>query len=129
MSTYTGWGMNSGSSAAGPRNTVQDVEPNESGSRRRKLAGYIRAANELRQTYQQSWNTRDDPYESAEPIPGSFPGNAAAKSGEEEMVIFPSYARRHVKQKVYILGDRVQLIADHLNSQRLSQVQYRSQQG
>lgn len=93
-------GMNSGYSSAGYRAAVQDGTSGETGGRRRKLAGYLRAANELRQTYQQSWNSKEDPYENTESIPGAFPGNAAAKSSEEEMVIFPSYAKRHIKQEV-----------------------------
>lgn len=77
----------------------------EAGTRRRKLAGYFKAANELRQTYQQnymqSWGTRDGTNDSVESIPGSGPdGLTVARTGEEEMLLFPSYARRHVKQQV-----------------------------
>jgi len=84
--------------------STQDAENSgsESGGRRKKLAGYLKAANELRQSYQQSysqsWATRDG--QDDEPVPGSFPGGARARSGDDEMIMFPSYARRHVKQKV-----------------------------
>ena len=71
--------------------------------RRRKLAGYLRAANELRQTYQQNYlqsgKNRDGPSDTDD-MPGAFPGAVTTRDGDEQMVIFPSYARRHVKQKV-----------------------------
>ena len=74
----------------------------ERGTRRRKLAGYLRAANELRQSYQQAYGLggRDgsaDEDESA--IPGSFPDVSVVRSDDEEMLLFPSYARRHHKKK------------------------------
>lgn len=80
----------------------------EPGARRKKIAGYLKAANELRQAYQQSytrgwggggggdrldWDQGDD-------TPGAFPDAAIVRSGDEEMVLFPSYARKHVKRKV-----------------------------
>ena len=71
----------------------------ETGSRRKKLAGYLKAANELRQTYQSSWNTRDGTSD----MPGAYPEGSMGRSGEEEMLLFPSYARRHVKEKVSVL--------------------------
>ena len=71
----------------------------ETGSRRKKLAGYLKAANELRQTYQSSWNTRDGTSD----MPGAYPEGSMGRSGEEEMLLFPSYARRHVKEKVIVL--------------------------
>lgn len=78
-----------------------DSGEREPGTRRRKLAGYLKAANELRQTYQQnvqdSWASRDG----SQDMPGSFPdANVATGTGKQEMLIFPSYARRHVKHKV-----------------------------
>lgn len=69
------------------------------GTRRRKLAGYFKAANELRQTYQQnvhSWANKDG----SSDMPGEFDSASFAQTGDEEMLLFPSYARRHVKQKV-----------------------------
>ncbi|KAJ8116055.1 hypothetical protein OPT61_g2435 [Boeremia exigua] len=75
----------------------------ESGSRRRKLAGYLKAANELRQTYTQqyapNWSSREAQYDYEDDTPGSFPDAAIVRSGEEEMILFPSYARKHIKRK------------------------------
>ncbi|MCJ1238343.1 hypothetical protein MMC14_006332 [Varicellaria rhodocarpa] len=75
----------------------------ERGTRRRKFAGYLKAANELRQSYQQSYAGRGqddggvDDYDQG--IPGAFPDVAIARNGDEEMVLFPSYARRHVEKE------------------------------
>ncbi|RDW89797.1 phosphatidate phosphatase App1 family protein [Aspergillus mulundensis] len=70
----------------------------ERGARRKKVFEYLKAANELRQSYAASWTaqrnaTRDlgDEYMNT---PGAFPDVEIARSGDEEMVIFPSYARR-----------------------------------
>lgn len=77
----------------------------ERGARRRKLAGYLKAANELRQSYQQSYGlggqrdgTTDD---DSNYMPGSFPDATASRSasGDEEMLLFPSYAVRHSTRK------------------------------
>jgi phosphatidate phosphatase APP1 len=77
----------------------------EPGARRRKLAGYLKAANELRQSYQEQYapnwsraqNFNSDDYQ--DDTPGDFPDAAVVRSGEEEMILFPSYARKHVKKK------------------------------
>ena len=75
-------------------------EGREPGARRKKIAGYLKAANELRQSYfnqeGDGYNTRD---ESGVEGPGGFPEAAVIRSGNEEMILFPSYARRHVKRK------------------------------
>ncbi|KAI9732332.1 MAG: hypothetical protein M1834_001539 [Cirrosporium novae-zelandiae] len=74
-------------------------ETRERGSRRKKFMGYLKAANELRQTYQQSYlSQRNGFVEYGQEIPGAFPDIAIAQSGGEEMVLFPSYARRHIKK-------------------------------
>ena len=74
----------------------------ERGTRRKKLAGYLKAANELRQSYQQSSAARaqfdGEVEEDDAGIPGAFPDVAIARNGDEEMVLFPSYARRHTKK-------------------------------
>lgn len=79
-------------------------EVREPGGRRKKFAGYLRAANEMRQTYQlsykDSWASRGGQGDSADDIPGAFPGSITASSGDNQLVLFPSYARRHIKQKV-----------------------------
>ncbi|KAH0553007.1 hypothetical protein GP486_006798, partial [Trichoglossum hirsutum] len=79
-------------------------EGRERGTRRKKIAGYLKAANELRQSYQQSYgggkaSAQDfDVYENEQRVPGAFADVAVVRSGDEEMVLFPSYARRHVKK-------------------------------
>lgn len=80
--------------------------PREPGARRRKLAGYLKAANELRQTYQQqyapNWTKTEATWNYEDDTPGSFPDAAIVRNGDEEMILFPSYARKHVKRKVSI---------------------------
>ncbi|EPE36117.1 hypothetical protein GLAREA_05455 [Glarea lozoyensis ATCC 20868] len=81
----------------------QSSDGKELGSRRKKLAGYFKAANEIRQSYQQSYtqkwtgdNGQDE--EDMRGIPGSFPDVAIVSHGDEQLVLFPSYARRHTKE-------------------------------
>ncbi|KAL8714382.1 MAG: hypothetical protein Q9220_001715 [cf. Caloplaca sp. 1 TL-2023] len=73
------------------------------GTRRKKLAGLIKSANELRQSYQQSYGLsaqHDGPSDYDDSgMPGAFPDVAIARSGDEEMLLFPSYARRHNPSK------------------------------
>ncbi|CAF9934016.1 MAG: hypothetical protein HETSPECPRED_009076 [Heterodermia speciosa] len=64
----------------------------EKGTRRKKLAGYIKAAQSYIGSPQYDG---EDGYG----VPGSFPELTAARSGEEEMILFPSYARRHYPKK------------------------------
>lgn len=81
----------------GPQ-TYSDSPQPQSGGKRKKLAGYLKAANELRQSYTSTWkdgsaeNHDDD-------MPGAFPDAAVVRGGDEEMVLFPGYARRHIKSK------------------------------
>jgi phosphatidate phosphatase APP1 len=78
-------------------------EGRERGARRKKLAGYLKAANEIRQSYQQSYSQNwggdngdmdDDPGG----IPGAFPDVAIVSHGDEQLIVFPSYAKRHTKE-------------------------------
>lgn len=75
----------------------------ESGSRRKKFAGYFKAANELRQSYQQAYGLGGqydgEADEGGSGVPGSFPDLAVVRNGDEEMVLFPSYARQHHTRK------------------------------
>lgn len=75
----------------------------ERGARRRKFAGYLKAANELRQSYQQSYglggHQNEDADENNPDIPGALPDLAMARNGDEELVLFPSYARQHQLRK------------------------------
>lgn len=74
------------------------------GTRRKKLAGILKSANELRQSYTQAYvygPQTDGPAQSdTSGLPGTFPDVAIARSGDEEMILFPSYARRHAPGKV-----------------------------
>ncbi len=84
----------------------------ERGSRRKKLAGYWKAANELRQSYQQAspWASRsvetDDEKLS---IPGAFPDVAIVQHGDEQLVLFPSYCKRHVMEQRHAGPGNLQL--------------------
>lgn len=96
--SYSGYGSGAG-----------DPYGREPGSRRKKLAAMAKSiynagaatASEIRNQYD---NTRvrgvvdmnDESYRTS--IPGSFPDVAIVTKGQEEMVIFPSYAKRHVRQ-------------------------------
>ncbi|KAI0448839.1 hypothetical protein F5B21DRAFT_88058 [Xylaria acuta] len=80
----------------------------ERGARRRKLAAMAGsvyragavAVNEIKESYNQTRSTETDtPEISNITIPGSFPDVAIVTRGNEQMVLFPSYAKRHVKQK------------------------------
>ena len=70
-------------------------------SRRKKIAGYLRAANDLRHNYTSAYlgsGTRSDfEDDDEENIPGAFPNLRISRSGKEELVLFPSYARRYAK--------------------------------
>ena len=69
------------------------------GARREKVRGYLRAANELRQSYQSQLSERLQEGEADGRVPGDFPDVEIVRSGNEEMMLFPSYARKHVKAK------------------------------
>ncbi|KAF2464928.1 uncharacterized protein BDR25DRAFT_296114 [Lindgomyces ingoldianus] len=75
----------------------------EPGARRKKLAGYLKAANELRQSYQQQYapgfSRNQSAYEYEDDTPGSFPDAAVVRNGDEDMVLFPSYARKHTDHR------------------------------
>jgi phosphatidate phosphatase APP1 len=78
-------------------------EGRERGARRKKLAGYLQAANELRQSYQQSyqekWGSSNADFDDdSSSIPGAFPDASIVSHGDEQLILFPSYARRHTKK-------------------------------
>lgn len=103
MSQWGGGGYGMGSDSGGPYGSQ------EPGTRRRKLAAMAKSvynagvatASEIRNQYD---NTRirgvvdvdDSSYKVS--IPGSFPDVAIVTKGEEEMVLFPSYAKSHVRE-------------------------------
>ena len=73
----------------------------ERGARRKKLAGYLKSANELRQSYQQAYGLggQRDGSEEDGSVPGSFPDVSVVQNGNEELLLFPSYAiRRSAKR-------------------------------
>lgn len=83
-----------------PPNYSDDSQSVGSGSRRKKLAGYLKAANELRQSYAATWNAKDGHADHfGDDLPGAFPDAAVIRGDNEEMVLFPGYARKHVKSK------------------------------
>lgn len=70
------------------------------GGRRKKAYEWLKAANELGQTYTSRWtgqgtSNQEDYYHT----PGAFPDVEIARSGDEEMVLFPSYARTLTPKK------------------------------
>ena len=74
----------------------------ERGARRKKVYEYLKAANELRQSYTAQWTqtNRQGTYEDdGFDMRGAYPDVEIAQSGGEEMIIFPSYARQHIKMK------------------------------
>ncbi|KAK3954173.1 hypothetical protein QBC32DRAFT_97727 [Pseudoneurospora amorphoporcata] len=78
--------------------------PREAGSRRRKLAAMagsvyragVAAASEIREQYSQTRGMGDGSPEQVD-IPGAFPEVPIIHKGEEQLILFPSYAKRHVK--------------------------------
>jgi hypothetical protein len=79
-------------------------EGKEPGSRRKKLAGYLKSANELRSSY---WNGGDSNTTRAgdEAHDNPFPDASIVKNGNAEMILFPSYARKHIKEKPRPVSD------------------------
>ncbi|OAA50322.1 actin patch protein [Metarhizium rileyi] len=94
-----GPGANDASQNAGDRG--------ERGYRRRKLAAMAgnlyrsgqQAVTELRDSYAQSRGRGIDDFgtDQSTHIPGAFPDVAITSQGNEQMVLFPSYAKRHIK--------------------------------
>lgn len=77
------------------------------GSRRKKAYEWLKAANELGQVYTARWtgqpgNSQEDYYHT----PGAFPDVEIARSGDEEMVLFPSYGRRLTPREKSTLDSR-----------------------
>ncbi|OJD27057.1 hypothetical protein ACJ73_01563 [Blastomyces percursus] len=72
----------------------------ERGTRRRKVYGYLKAANELRQAYSAQWAQRIqvNDYDTRD-MPDGFVDVETARYADEQMVLFPSYGRRHVRKK------------------------------
>lgn len=96
---YTG--PSSGALAYGDYNSLRS-EVGATGGKRKKLAGLLKAANEVRQSYWSGEGStgREGSDESGAEGLDAFPDAAVVRSGNEEMILFPSYGRRHVKSKV-----------------------------
>lgn len=79
-------------------------EGKEPGARRKKLAGYLKSANELRSSY---WNGADthSTKQGDEAHDNPFPDASIVKYGSAEMILFPSYARTHIKTKERPVSD------------------------
>lgn len=95
-------GYAAGSGSYGPESS------RERGARRKKLAAMAgsmykagaSAVNEIKESYYQTRSGQiDTPEASRITIPGSFPDVAIVTKGNEQMVLFPSYAKRHVKMQ------------------------------
>ncbi|OXV07061.1 hypothetical protein Egran_05172 [Elaphomyces granulatus] len=71
----------------------------ERGARRKKVYEYLKAANELRQSYTAQWTQKGTYEDDGFDMRGAYPDVGIAQSGGEEMIIFPSYARQHIKMK------------------------------
>ena len=72
------------------------LEGRERGARRKRVYGYLKAANEMRHSYQSSWSQQEtEDYDQG--VPGAFPDVEIVRNGDEEMILFPSYARKHIK--------------------------------
>jgi phosphatidate phosphatase APP1 len=85
-------------------------EGRERGTRRRKIYGYLKAANEIRQSYT-SQLTQDGSTDD-QGMPGTFPDVEVFRSGNEEMVLFPSYARKHLRQKPIVHHEKPGTLED-----------------
>ena len=83
----------------GGENAALRSEGKEPGARRRKLAGYLKAANELRQTYFAA-EGRDGIDKSVEGGSDDFTDAQIVGDGNQEIMLFPSYATKHVKSRV-----------------------------
>ncbi|KAL2003047.1 hypothetical protein VTN02DRAFT_5125 [Thermoascus thermophilus] len=96
------WGGGVGDGANGNGNGNGAAAGRERGARRKKMMGYLKAANELRQAYSAQWAKSSSSWDyddDGSRMPGAFPDVQIARSGDEEMVIFPSYARRHTRRR------------------------------
>lgn len=91
---YGGYGSGSG------------TPPPERGARRRKLAAVagsvyragVAAASELKEQYNNTRIRGVERTDSQVSIPQAFPQVSIVTKGEEQMVLFPTYAKRHVRE-------------------------------
>ena len=86
MTTLPGFGGNNGSYP----------ERREPGARRRKIAGIIKS---YQQAYSEKWGANNFGEEDTLGIPGAFPDVSIVSHGDEQLILFPSYACRHIKER------------------------------
>lgn len=111
MSQYGSYYGGSGGSASGGgpgRSAYYGASGyNEPGSRRKKLAALAgsvyragaAAASEIKEQYNNTRIRNLEPWDNDQiSIPGSFPQVAIVTKGEEQMVLFPSYAKEHIRE-------------------------------
>ncbi|KAM7186918.1 putative actin patch protein 1 [Naviculisporaceae sp. PSN 640] len=101
----------------------------ERGARRKKLAAMAgslyragaAAASEIKEQYNNTRIRNVEPYDSSSvSIPGSFPHVSIIHNGEEQMLLFPSYAKRHVR----LYGNGNNRGGNNLNSACDTQMQH-----
>lgn len=98
-SAYGAYGTGMGSSGA-------STPPGERGSRRKKLAAVagsvyragVAAASELKEQYNNTRIRGVDMTGAQVSIPGAFPEVSIITKGHEQMVLFPTYAKKHVRE-------------------------------
>jgi phosphatidate phosphatase APP1 len=96
---YPGRGVKRPASKASINEMTSYGGPRAPGARREKVKGYLRAANELRQTYQAQISQKLQESYNDGGVPGDWPDAEIVRSGNEEMLLFPSYARKHTVRK------------------------------
>jgi phosphatidate phosphatase APP1 len=94
----------------------------ERGSRRRRIYGYLKAANEIRQSY--SSQLTQDAGADDQDMPGAFAETEVFRSGNEEMILFPSYARKHLRQDPVIHHDKPGALDDAERAQGVGDADY-----
>ncbi|KAK0666195.1 hypothetical protein QBC41DRAFT_231175, partial [Cercophora samala] len=106
MASRHGYNSNYASNSSGYGSGSEAGQQREVGARRKKLAAIAgsmyragaAAASEIKEQYN---NTRIRNVEAIDAsqysIPGSFPDVKIIHKGEEQMVLFPTYAKKHVK--------------------------------
>ncbi|KAK4169502.1 hypothetical protein QBC43DRAFT_340846 [Cladorrhinum sp. PSN259] len=107
MSSRYGYGSNNSySSNYGGGNDASQQQPREPGARRKKfaaLAGSVyragaAAATEIKEQYNNTRIRNLEPWDANQySIPGAFPNVKIITKGEEQMVLFPTYAKRHTR--------------------------------
>lgn len=98
MQSQEGAGNSWGSyyrSIAGPTDPPEDSGRERGGGRRKRITDFLKTANELRQSYTAGYTNRSAELEHVDSSgeQRSWPDIDVMKSGDEELVLFPCYAR------------------------------------